>query len=237
MRNYSTIGFINTMQNEKTLEALLESWTNQEKAQAIQLLKKSMSENSKQKRVPVQNVKDYVKSMLVQGLNDGSLKDYPEDYNSISRSQFYKEAIREVVKEVQEEYEVDTSSHPVLAAAWKDCEKARTLIELRKAFRLYALVLKSKFYTEDDIIEYARMIDEQDREIRQLREYKRIQEELFGIMMDHQEEYNIVIQAREMKKMGLTDTEICKVLKINRNRLNYVRGKVVLESVDGFVEK
>ena len=225
------------MQNEDKLEALLESWTNQEKAQAIQLLKKSMVENSKQKRIPVQNVKDYVKSTLVQGLDDGSLQDYPEDYSSISRSQFYKEAIREVVKEVQEEYEVDTSSHPIMTAAWKDCEKARTLIELRKAFRLYIIALKSSFYTENDIIEYAQMIDEQDREIRQLREYKRIQEELFGIMMDNQEDYNIVVQAREMKKMGLTDAEICKVLEINRNRLNYVRGKVVLESVDGFVEK
>lgn len=225
------------MQNEKTLEALMESWTNQEKAQAIRLLKKSMVENSKQKRIPVQNVKDYVKSTLVQGLDDGSLQDYPEDYSSISRSQFYKEAIREVVKEVQEEYEVDTSSHPIMTAAWRDCEKARTLIELRKAFKLYVIALKSIFYTENDIIEYAQMIDEQDREIRQLREYKRIQEELFGIMMDNQEEYNIVVQAREMKKMGLTDAEICKVLEINRNRLNYVRGKVVLESVDGFVEK
>ena len=225
------------MQNEDKLEALLKSWTNQEKAQAIRLLKKSMVENSKQKRIPVQNVKDYVKSTLVQGLDDGSLQDYPEDYSSISRSQFYKEAIREVVKEVQEEYEVDTSSHPIMTAAWRDCEKARTLIELRKAFKLYVIALKSIFYTENDIIEYAQMIDEQDQEIRQLREYKRIQEELFGIMMDHQEEYNIVVQAREMKKMGLTDAEICKVLEINRNRLNYVRGKVVLESVDGFVEK
>lgn len=225
------------MQNEDKLEALLESWTNQEKAQAIQLLKKSMHESSEQKRVPVQNVKDYVKSTLVQGLDSGSLQDYPEDYDSVSRSHFYKEAIREVVKEVQEEYEVDTSSHPIMAAAWRDCEKARTLIELRKAFRLYVIALKSTFYTENDIIEYAQMIDEQDREIRQLREYKRIQEELFGIMMDHQEDYNIVVQSREMKKMGLTDAEICKILEINRNRLNYVRGKVVLESVDGFVEK
>ena len=217
------------MQNEDKLEALLESWTNQEKAQAIQLLKKSMHESSEQKRVPVQNVKDYVKSTLVQGLDDGSLQDYPEDYSSISRSLFYKEAIREVVKEVQEEYKVDNSSHPILAAAWRDCEKARTLVELRKAFRLYVVAFKSSFYTEDDIIEYTQMIDEQDLEIRKLKEYKRIVDELFGAMTSDDTDFWHAVKASKMKEMGCSDTEICKVLDINRNKLNYIRKKIALE--------
>ena len=217
------------MQNEDKLEALLESWTNQEKAQAIQLLKKSMHESSEQKRVPVQNVKDYVKSTLVQGLDDGSLQDYPEDYSSISRSLFYKEAIREVVKEVQEEYKVDNSSHPILAAAWRDCEKARTLVELRKAFRLYVVAFKSSFYTEDDIIEYTQMIDEQDLEIRKLKEYKRIVDELFGAMTSDDTDFWHAVKASKMKDIGCSDTEICKVLDINRNKLNYIRKKIALE--------
>lgn len=217
------------MQNEDKLEALLESWTNQEKAQAIQLLKKSMHESSEKKKIPVQNVKDYVKSTLVQGLDDGSLQDYPEDYSSISRSQFYKEAIREVVKEVQEEYEVDNSSHPILAAAWRDCEKARTLVELRKAFRLYVVAFKSSFYTEDDIIEYTQMIDEQDLEIRKLKEYKRIVDELFGAMTSDDTDFWHAVKASKMKEMGCSDTEICKVLDINRNKLNYIRKKIALE--------
>ena len=217
------------MQNEDKLEALLESWTNQEKAQAIQLLKKSMHESSEQKRVPVQNVKDYVKSAIVQGLDSGSLQDYPEDYSSISRSLFYKEAIREVVKEVQEEYKVDNSSHPILAAAWRDCEKARTLVELRKAFRLYVVAFKSSFYTEDDIIEYTQMIDEQDLEIRKLKEYKRIVDELFGAMTSDDTDFWHAVKASKMKDMGCSDTEICKVLDINRNKLNYIRKKIALE--------
>lgn len=217
------------MQNEDKLEALLESWTNQEKAQAIQLLKKSMHESSEQKRVPVQNVKDYVKSAIVQGLDSGSLQDYPEDYSSISRSLFYKEAIREVVKEVQEEYKVDNSSHPILAAAWRDCEKARTLVELRKAFRLYVVAFKSSFYTEDDIIEYTQMIDEQDLEIRKLKEYKRIVDELFGAMTSDDTDFWHAVKASKMKEVGCSDTEICKVLDINRNKLNYIRKKIALE--------
>ena len=217
------------MQNEDKLEALLKSWTNQEKAQAIQLLKKSMHESSEKKKIPVQNVKDYVKSTLVQGLDDGSLQDYPEDYSSISRSLFYKEAIREVVKEVQEEYKVDNSSHPILAAAWRDCEKARTLVELRKAFRLYVVAFKSSFYTEDDIIEYTQMIDEQDLEIRKLKEYKRIVDELFGAMTSDDTDFWHAVKASKMKEMGCSDTEICKVLYINRNKLNYIRKKIALE--------
>ena len=217
------------MQNEDKLEALLKSWTNQEKAQAIQLLKKSMHESSEKKKIPVQNVKDYVKSTLVQGLDDGSLQDYPEDYSSISRSLFYKEAIREVVKEVQEEYKVDNSSHPILAAAWRDCEKARTLVELRKAFRLYVVAFKSSFYTEDDIIEYTQMIDEQDLEIRKLKEYKRIVDELFGAMTSDDTDFWHAVKASKMKEMGCSDTEICKVLDINRNKLNYIRKKIALE--------
>ena len=217
------------MQNEDKLEALLKSWTNQEKAQAIQLLKKSMHESSEKKKIPVQNVKDYVKSTLVQGLDDGSLQDYPEDYSSISRSLFYKEAIREVVKEVQEEYKVDNSSHPILAAAWRDCEKARTLVELRKAFRLYVVAFKSSFYTEDDIIEYTQMIDEQDLEIRKLKEYKRIVDELFGAMTSNDTDFWHAVKASKMKDIGCSDTEICKVLDINRNKLNYIRKKIALE--------
>ena len=217
------------MQNEEQLKILSESWTNQEKAQAIQLLKKSMYESSEQKRVPVQNVKDYVKSAIVQGLDSGSLQDYPEDYSSISRSLFYKEAIREVVKEVQEEYKIDNSSHPILAAAWRDCEKARTLVELRKAFRLYVVAFKSSFYTEDDIIEYTQMIDEQDLEIRKLKEYKRIVDELFGAMTSDDTDFWHAVKASKMKEMGCSDTEICKVLDINRNKLNYIRKKIALE--------
>ena len=217
------------MQNEEQLKVLSESWTNQEKAQAIQLLKKSMHESSEKKKIPVQNVRDYVKSTLVQGLDDGSLQDYPEDYSSISRSLFYKEAIREVVKEVQEEYKVDNSSHPILAAAWRDCEKARTLVELRKAFRLYVVAFKSSFYTEDDIIEYTQMIDEQDLEIRKLKEYKRIVDELFGAMTSDDTDFWHAVKASKMKEMGCSDTEICKVLDINRNKLNYIRKKIALE--------
>ena len=80
------------------------------------------------------------------------------------------------------------------------------------------------------------MIDEQDRELRRLREYKRIQDELFGIMTEDNEELHQVIQANKMREMGLSDAEICKTLNLTRNRLNYLRRKIEVENVHGSVE-
>ena len=73
------------------------------------------------------------------------------------------------------------------------------------------------------------MIDEQDRELRRLREYKRIQDELFKSMTSDDEDLYSVIQARDMKAMGMTDTEICTALKIKRDKLNYLRKKIELQ--------
>ena len=102
-------------------------------------------------------------------------------------------------------------------------------MEFRKYLRLYLITLFSNFYTDEDIAEYVEMIDEQDRELRRLREYKRIQDELFGIMTEDDEELHQVIQAKRMREMGLADTEICKVLNIKRDRLNYLRKKIELQ--------
>ena len=94
------------------------------------------------------------------------------------------------------------------------------------------ITLFSNFYKDEDIAEYVEMIDEQDRELRRLREYKRIQEELFTAMTSDDEDLCRVIQASDMKAMGMTDTEICTVLNIKRDKLNYLRKKIELKEKD-----
>lgn len=74
-----------------------------------------------------------------------------------------------------------------------------------------------------------------DRELRRLREYKRIQMNS-GIMTEDDEELHQVIQANKMREMGLSDAEICKTLNLTRNRLNYLRRKIEVENVHGSVE-
>ena len=131
---------------------------------------------------------------------------------------------------------MDTSSNKVVEECWKELEDSRTLREFRKYLKLYFVALFSNFYTDEDIAEYVEMIDEQDRELRRLREYKRIQDELFGIMTEDDEELHQVIQANKMREMGLSDAEICKTLNLTRNRLNYLRRKIEVENVHGSVE-
>ena len=224
------------MKQEEKLEQLIEVWNNSEKAQAIAVLRTSMSKSAETPRVPSSQIQDYVKNTINVVMDGGNIPDYPGDFASASKSTFYKQAIREVVKEMGVFFDVHNTKNDILVAAWAECEKARTLIELRKALNLYGVALRAKFYTDEDVAEYVEMIDEQDRELRRLREYKRIQDELFGIMTEDDEELHQVIQANKMREMGLSDAEICKTLNLTRNRLNYLRRKIEVENVHGSVE-
>ena len=221
------------MKQEEKLSELIQTWDNKEKAQAIKLLKSSMVETSTTPKIPHKDIEDYVKNTITEGLKSGGkLLDYPGDYESASKSTYYKENIRAVIKDVSQELNLNTSSNKVLSECWKELEASRTLVEFRKYLRLYLITLFSNFYTDEDIAEYVEMIDEQDRELRRLREYKRIQEELFKAMTSDDEDLYSVIQARDMKAMGMTDTEICNVLNIPRNKLNYLRKKIELQEKD-----
>lgn len=218
------------MKQEEKLEQLIDAWDNKEKAQAIKLLKSSMVETSVTPKIPQKDIEDYVKNTITEGLKTGGkLLDYPGDFESASKSTYYKQNIRTVIQDVAQELHMDTKSNKILAECWKELEDSRTLVEFRKYLRLYLITLFSNFYTDEDIAEYVQMIDEQDRELRKLREYKRIQDELFGVMTKDDEELEQVMQAKHMKESGLSETEICKVLNVKRDRLNYLRKKIQLE--------
>ena len=223
------------MKQEEKLTQLIQTWDNKEKAQAIKLLKSSMVETSRTPKIPHKDIKNYVKNTITEGLKNGGsskLLDYPGDYESASKSTYYKENIRAAIKDVSQELNLDTGSNVVLSACWKELEDSRTLVEFRKYLKLYLITLFSNFYTDEDIAEYVEMIDEQDRELRRLREYKRIQDEIFKAMTSDDEDLHNVIRARDMKAMGMTDTEICTALKIKRDKLNYLRKKIELQEKD-----
>ena len=223
------------MKQEEKLTQLIQTWDNKDKAQAIKLLKSSMVETSRTPKIPHKDIENYVKNTITEGLKNGGsskLLDYPGDYESASKSTYYKENIRAAIKDVSQELNLDTGSNVVLSACWKELEDSRTLVEFRKYLKLYLITLFSNFYTDEDIAEYVEMIDEQDRELRRLREYKRIQDEIFKAMTSDDEDLHNVIRARDMKAMGMTDTEICTALKIKRDKLNYLRKKIELQEKD-----
>ena len=221
------------MKQEEKLSELIQTWDNKDKAQAIKILKSSMAETSTTPKVPSKDIEDYVKNTITEGLKSGGkILNYPGDYEAAARSTYYKQNIRAVIQDVVQELNMDTSSNKVVEECWKELEDSRTLREFRKYLKLYFVALFSNFYTDEDIAEYVEMIDEQDRELRRLREYKRIQDEIFKAMTGDDEDLHNVIQARDMKAMGMTDTEICTALKIKRDKLNYLRKKIELQEKD-----
>ena len=221
------------MKQEEKLTQLIQTWDNKDKAQAIKILKSSMVEASTTPKVPSKDIEDYVKNTITEGLKSGGkILNYPGDYEAAARSTYYKQNIRAVIQDVVQELNMDTSSNKVVEECWKELEDSRTLREFRKYLKLYFVALFSNFYTDEDIAEYVEMIDEQDRELRRLREYKRIQDEIFKAMTGDDEDLHNVIQARDMKAMGMTDTEICTALKIKRDKLNYLRKKIELQGKD-----
>lgn len=221
------------MKQEEKLTQLIQTWDNKDKAQAIKILKSSMAETSTTPKVPSKDIEDYVKNTITEGLKSGGkILNYPGDYEAAARSTYYKQNIRAVIQDVVQELNMDTSSNKVVEECWKELEDSRTLREFRKYLKLYFVALFSNFYTDEDIAEYVEMIDEQDRELRRLREYKRIQDEIFKAMTSDDEDLHNVIRARDMKAMGMTDTEICTALKIKRDKLNYLRKKIELQEKD-----
>ena len=221
------------MKQEEKLSELIQTWDNKDKAQAIKILKSSMAETSTTPKVPSKDIEDYVKNTITEGLKSGGkILNYPGDYEAAARSTYYKQNIRAVIQDVVQELNMDTSSNKVVEECWKELEDSRTLREFRKYLKLYFVALFSNFYTDEDIAEYVEMIDEQDRELRRLRECKRIQDEIFKAMTSDDEDLHNVIRARDMKAMGMTDTEICTALKIKRDKLNYLRKKIELQEKD-----
>jgi polyhydroxyalkanoate synthesis regulator phasin len=217
------------LKQEQTLTQLMELWDNKEKAQAIKLLKKSMSEESNSGNVEPSLIQDYVKTAMQAGFNYESLPDYPNDVAGAARNMFYKEDIRKAILDLGQDLHDKTSTNEVLQAAWNEVEKARNLIEFRKSFRMYVLIMRAELYTKEDIAEYTTMIDELDKEVRELREYKRIYNEMFDVLTQDDIESGLVLRAKQMKEQGMTDVEICKVFNITRNRLNFLRKKYVYE--------
>lgn len=191
------------MKQEEKLTQLIQTWDNKDKAQAIKILKSSMAETSTTPKIPSKDIEDYVKNTITEGLKSGGkILNYPGDYEAAARSTYYKQNIRAVIQDVIQELNMDTSSNKVVEECWKELEDSRTLREFRKYLKLYFVALFSNFYTDEDIAEYVEMIDEQDRELRRLREYKRIQDEIFKAMTGDDEDLHNVIRARDMKAMG-----------------------------------
>lgn len=212
---------------QKDFDSLINTWTNIDKANAIKKLKASMAE-SITNRVPDLTITNYVKSTIKEGLVDGTLQDYPEDFSNSARSLFYKEGIQKVIKEMKRELSIDESNKP-LKQAWLNCEKSKTLVEFRLNFKMYLTILHSELYSVEDIAVYVSMIDELECQVKELLEYKRQCNEIYGAISKEDKSLDMLLRSRSLKDVGLGDSDIATILGTTKDNLKYLRKKIVLE--------
>ena len=209
------------MKQEEKLTELIQAWDNKDKAQAIKVLKSSMVE-SKKTKASAQEVGDYVKHIIQEGIEGRSIPDYPsEDVSASARSSYYKKAIEAAVQEIEGVMHID-KSNKALEAVWENCKDSSNLVEFRKNFKLYLTALMAELYTIEEVQELTDMIDELDRENRKLKEYERIYHEIFGVLEQGDEDLNTYRKYKTLKDGNMSDMEISVILDVSRPKLSKV---------------
>jgi len=193
---------------------------------AINKLKGKMAEQS----VPqdVDQARDYASKLTQQALEQGTLPSYNDDeLIRTKKSTQHKEVIREVVKQFDVVADIN---NPALGLAWSRVKKSSSILELRTNLEMY-ITIKDSIY-QNNIQEYVDFIDEQDKEIQLLKEYKRIQEELFSIVREDDVELKLLSEIENTKKTyNLSDEQVCKMFDYTRKKLGRLRDKYKLTTL------
>lgn len=226
---------------QKDFEELLTKWNNAEKAQAIAVLKKSMSEQAETKKVETTVVQSYIEHTIKAGMNSSSLPNYPADFTQAAKSTYYKQAIQEVVKELGEEFKVNETNNAFAKAAWAEVQKAKTIVDFRKQFKLYLVAIQSEMYTKEDLQCYTEEIEALTKQVQELQYYKQAYQQIFDVVLEdkndpankqaaktseEQQEKRTVLEAQKLKELGFKDHEVLKALNIDGRKLRHIKKKV-----------
>lgn len=232
---------------QKDFEELLTKWNNAEKAQAIAVLKKSMSEQAETKKVETTVVQSYIEQTIKAGMQNCTLPNYPEDFSVAAKSTYYKEVIREVVQELDEELNLSSIGNAAAKAVWNEVKKAKTIIEFKKFFKIYLISLQEDTVSLDDVKWYTDRIEELEKEVQKLYYYKQAYSGIFDVVLEDKNDESNKYLAKKMpeekdkqtmtevlklKSIGFKETEAIKALGITKDRLNYVKKKVGSAFID-----
>ena len=190
---------------------------------AVSGLKSKMAEQS----IPQDftQAKDYATKLTQQALEQGRLPKYEnEELVRTKKSTLHKDVIRQVVQQFDVVADVN---NPALSLAWDRVKKSSSILELRNNLEMY-IAIKDSVH-ENDVQEYVDFIDVQDKQIKELLEYKRIQEELFDIVFEEDVELKLLSDMENAKvKHNLSDVQICKMFDCTRRKLQTLRDKFQL---------
>ena len=201
----------------------IEELENKEIVLAINKLKSKMAEQS----IPQDftQAKDYATKLTQQALEQGNLPKYEnEELVRTKKSTLHKDVIRQVVQQFDVVADVN---NPALSLAWDRVKKSSSILELRNNLEMY-IAIKDSVH-ENDVHEYVDFIDAQDKQIKELLEYKRIQEELFDIVFEEDVELKLLSDMENAKvKHNLSDVQICKMFDCTRRKLQTLRDRFQL---------
>lgn len=201
----------------------IDEFENKEIILAINKLKGKMVERSTPQ--DVDQTREYASKLTQQALEQGTLPSYhSDDLIRTKKSTQHKEVIREVIKQFDLVADVD---NPALSLAWSKVKKSKSILELRTNLEMYITIKES--IHQNNMQEFVDFIDEQDRQIQTLLDYKRIQEELFSIVFAEDEELKLLSDIENAKlKFKLTDEQVCKMFDCSRRKLGVLRQKYKL---------
>lgn len=232
---------------QKDFEELLTKWNNAEKAQAIAVLKKSMSEQAETKKVETTVVQSYIEQTIKAGMQNDTLPNYPEDFSVAAKSTYYKEVIREVVQELDVELNLSSIGNAAAKAVWNEVKKAKTIIEFKKFFKIYLISLQEDTVSVDDVQWYTDRIEELEKEVQKLNYYKQAYSGIFDVVLEdkndqsnkylakkvsEEQDKQTMTEVLKLKSIGFKETEALKALGITKDRLNYVKKKVGTAFID-----
>lgn len=242
--------------DQKDFKELLLKWNNVEKAQAIAALKKSMSEQAETKKIQNEVVQSYIEQTVKAGMQNYTLPNYPDDFSSAAKSTYYKQVIQEVLKDLDEELKLSSASNAVAKAAWNEVQKAKTIIEFKKFFKLYLIALRADIYTEEDIQWYSDKIEELENKVQELKHYKEVYSGVFDVVLEEEnknpedgytlakmkrdKDNRTVVEALKLKQLGFKESEILIALGIDKNRFNYLKkraGSAFIQGMQEFLDK
>lgn len=218
------------IENKQTLNDLLYAIENYDKddkkglALIINKAKSVMSSSSENKPCE-KSYHAYSTKLVSAAIQGNDLPAYPSDLIDSRSSNLLKQLIREVV--ISFDPMISCKNNAALYA-WDRVKLSSSLVDLRNNLTMYIKIIRE--IQENDIQDLVDDIDRLDKEVRTLKDYKRIQEELFTIAFKDDVEQKLLSDIETAKLVhGLSDDEAIKMFNCTRRRLSTLRSKYNLE--------
>jgi hypothetical protein len=179
-------------------------------------------------KVSSEDYRKYSKALVQSAMNGDKLPEYPSGLVNSKKTTSFKEVIKEVTEVFDKAVGISSDTPTALTLAWNRVKKSTNLIDLRANLEMYVSIMQS--ISQNNIQEYVEQIDELDKQVRALLEYKRVQEELFMLCFTDDAQMKRLSDIEQAKlRFNLTDNQAASMFDCDRTTLNNLRKKFKLQ--------